>query len=811
MDNKYLLIYPENINNIYNNTNEHRFYQKFYNIKKNENNNSNIICFDKILSTGKVYTKDLYIHKKSLKKYFFGDSLVIPGNQNNELSIRFSFGNLNKNNITNSPLNFYKFLDTYNGSDSVYEEYFDIPVQELNKTGSDNADFIKITILLYVSIEDFHNNIVPNLSFDIESNGNSVEIIEKLNINIINQLTGEPYGDIPNNFSLYIGSEVEDLKSDILINLANKGYEDLTTHEYRAMNVPDNHTLTNYKSGIDYAFMNDKCLQLLALYNVILMSKGNIRSLKGIINWFGYDSSKVLKVVRKWNPLINNFWYKDYDLGVMRSTEKYYETSLDSLLNTDNSDKRNSFETFGTTNLYNIVLEDEDLENGNNFHLDKTYRWRAYLLSLFLESHFLPIHIGIDNASVRSDFKEESEKIEDGLTQVLNISNHYYSNVNSFFNKPDSNNKNNNNIPNLSIDKSKNPKDGNGNNNDKEEDLNKKPSDSLIEKYKKPNKDKNNSNNQNFILNIPISDINYHLVYFDNNKSNNMDLRVSPDKILKKYLNYSFSGGLIGTPLNLSNLPNTTNIRSIQFYTEDYSENITNIYSFFDPNKNYLFINYRTKYIHVTLDSGLTFEYITNFSSKEDISYKLLSNHIQVKYSDGIMDRTSDKYKQITIKQTIDKFIEVFGFDFKKYVNSKYTYFKDIPGKYLIDIYKSSNDFSLERPTIHNNPNHINFNDISKIFSVAHLNWFDKRDNISKNNTLILIYFKNFLVGSNDRDNYLEYQIQNLIFPNKENNKNSIYSTGILLYQPGIYDITLTGSIDGIPINYKHSFKVWHL
>ena len=809
MDNKYLLIYPENINNIYNNTNEHRFYQKFYNIKKNGDNNSeNIIFFDKILSTGKVYTKDLYIHKKSLKKYFFGDSLVIPGNQNNELSIRFLFNN------TTSLFKPYKFLDTYKGSDIVYEEYFDIPVQELNKTGLDDNDFIKLTILLYVSIEDFHNTIVPNLSFDIESNGNSVEIIETLKINIINRLTGELVqltGDIPNNFSLSIGSEVEDLKSDILINLANKGYEDLTTHEYRAMNVPDNHTLTNYKSGIDYAFMNDKYLQLLALYNVILMSKGNIRSLKGIINWFGYDSSKVLKVVRKWNPLINNFWSEDYDLGVMRSTEKYYETSLDSLLNTSKDDLKNIFETFGTTNLYNIVLEDKDLENGLNFHLDKTYRWRVYLLSLFLESHFLPIHIGIDNASVRSDFKEESKKIEDGLTRVLNISNHYYSNVNSFFNKPDSNNKNNN-IPNLSIDKSKNPKgeNGNGNNNDKEEDLNKKPSDSIIEKYKKPNKDKNNSNNQNFILNIPISDTNYHLVYFDNNKSNNTDLQVSPDKILKKYLNYSFSGGLIGTPLNLSS--NLQNIRSIQFYTEDYSENITNIYSFFDPNKNYLFINHRTKYIHITLDSGLTFEYITNFPSKEDISYKLLSNHIQVKYSDGIMDSQTDKYKQITIKQTIDKFIEVFGFDFKKYVNSKtkYTYFKNIQDKYLIDIYKSNNDFLLSKPD--DNLMDI-YNDISKIFSVAHLNLYDKPDNISKNknNNLILIYFKNFLVGNsnNPNNNHLEYQIQNLIFPNKENNKNSIYSTGIILYKPGIYNITLNGSIDGIPINYKHSFKVW--
>lgn len=804
MDNKYLLIYSENINNIYNN--EHRFYQKFYN-----NNSNNIIFFDKILSTGKVYTKDLYFNKKSLKKYFFGDSLVIPGNQNNELSIRFSFGNLNKNNITNSSLNFYKFLDTYNGSDSVYEEYYDIPVNELNKTSSDDNDFIKLTILLYVSIEDFHNTIVPNLSFDIESNGNSVEIIETLKINIINLLTGESYGDTPNNFSLHIGSEVEDLKSDILINLANKGYEDLTTHEYRAMNVPDNHTLTNYKSGIDYAFMNDKYLQLLALYNVILMSKGNIRSLKGIINWFGYDSSKVLKVVRKWSPLINNFWSEDYDLGVMRKTEKYFETPLNQILG-GNSDKRNSFETFGTTNLYNIILEDKDLENGLNFHLDKTLRWRVYLLSLFLESHFLPIHIGIDNASVRSDFKEESEKIEDGLTRVLNISNHYYSNVNSFFNNNNTGKNNNKNIPNLSIDKSKNPNsgNGNGNNKDKEDDLNKKPSDSLIEKYKKPD---NKNNNQNFIINIPISDINYHLVYFDNNKSNNMDLQVSPDKILKKYLNYSFSGGLIGTPLNLSsNLPNTTNIRSIQFYTEDYSENITNIYSFFDPNKNYLFINHRTKYIHITLDSGLTFEYITNFPSKEDISYKLLSNHIQVKYSDGIIDRTSDKYKQITIKQTIDKFIEVFGFDFSKYIlnqDQKYTYFKNIPDKYLIDIYKSNNDFSLSKPD--DNLMDI-YNDISKIFSVAHLNWFDKPDNISKNknNTLILIYFKNFLVGNsnNPNNNHLEYQIQNLIFPNKENNKNSIYSTGIILYKPGIYDITLTGIIDGIPINYKHSFKI---
>ena len=797
--NKYLLIYPENNNT--NNSNEHRYYQKFYDIKKNvDNNSNNIIFFDKILSTGKVYTKDLYIHKKSLKKYFFGDSLVIP-NINN-LFIRFSFGNQNKNFSFKS----YKFLDTYNGSDQVYENYFDIPVSKLNdinNIGSDN--FIKISILLYVSIEDFHNIIVPNLSFDIESNGNSVEIIENLNINIINQLTGELVqlaGDNPNRFSLNIGSEVEDLKSDILINLANKGYEDLTTHEYRAMNTPDNHTLTNYKSGIDYAFMNDKYLQLLALYNIILMSKGNIRSLKGIINWFGYDSSKVLKVVRKWNPLINNFWSKDYDLQVMRKTEKYYETSLDSLLNTGKNDLKNIFETFGTTNLYNIVIEDLNNELGENFYLDKTYRWRTYLLSLFLESHFLPIHIGIDSSSVRSNYKKESKQIDNGLTQVLNISNHYYNNINSFFGSGNNKDKNK---PNLSINKSKNPDKNNkpGNNKDKE-DLNKKPSDSIVDKYKKPNKENNNSN---LILNIPIDDIHYHLVYFDNKK---LDLQVSPDKILKKYLDYSFSGGLIGTPVKLENLPNNIKIRSVQFYTKDYSENITNIYSFFDSNKNYLFVNYRTKYIHITLDSGLTYEYITNFSKISDISYKLVSDHINIKYSNGIIDPESDKYKQITIKQTINKFTEVFGFDFNKYINSKpneskdneylFTFFKNIPDKYLIDIYKSKNDFVLSKPDDLNK-----FNDISKIFSVAHLDISDK-PNDSKNNNLVIIYFKNFLYSSNKKDN-LEYQIQNLISP--KNNKNNIKSTGIILYEPGIYDITLTGIIDGISIDFKHSFKVY--
>lgn len=787
MNNKYLLIYPENINNTSNNSNEHRFYQKFYNIKKNENN-SNIIFFDKILSTGKVYTKDLYIHKKSLKKYFLRDSLVIP-NINN-LFIRFSFGNQNKN-FSFKP---YKFLDTYNGSDQVYENYFDIPVSELNKTSSDDNNFIKITILLYVSIEDFHNIIVPNLSFDIESNGNSVEIIESLNIGIFDKLN--PKQLVYENFTLNIGSEVEDLKSDILINLANKGYEDLTTHEYRAMNTSGNHTLTNYKSGIDYTFMNDKYLQLLALYNVILMSKGNIRSLKGIINWFGYDSSKVLKVVRKWNPLINNFWSKEYDLQIMRKTEKYFETSLDSLL--DNSDN-NTFKTFGTTNLYNIVIEDLNNELSNNFHLDKTYRWRTYLLSLFLESHFLPIHIGIDNSSVRSDYEKESKKIDNGLTQILNISNHYYNNINSFFGSGNNKDKNN---PNLSIDKSKNP---GGNNNNKEEDLNKKPSDSIIDKYKKPNKDKDK---ENFILNIPIEDINYHLVYFDNKK---LDLQVSPDKILKKYLDYSFSGGLIGTPIKLENLPNNIKIRSIQFYTEDYSENITNIYSFFNPNDNYLFVNYRTKYIHITLDSGLTYEYITNFSEITNISYKLVRDHINIKYVNGIIDPQSDIYKQITIKQTIDKFKEVFGFDFRKYINFKtieskdnklYTLFKNIPDKYLIDIYKSKNDFSLLKPD-----NFDIYNDVSKIFSVAHLDISDK-PNDSKNNNLVLIYFKNFLYSSNKKDN-LEFQIHNLISP--KNNKNNIKSTGIILYEPGIYDITLTGIIDGISINFKHSFKVWPL
>ena len=626
-----------------------------------------------------------------------------------------------------------------------------------------------------------------------------MEIIENLSINIYNkQNLNQP---VYENFVLNIGSEVEDLKSDILINLANKGYEDLTTHEYRAMNTPDNHTLTNYKSGIDYAFMNDKYLQLLALYNVILMSKGNIRSLKGIINWFGYDSSKVLKVVRKWNPLINNFWSKDYDLQVMRKTEKYYETSLDSLLNTSKNDLKNIFETFGTTNLYNIVIEDIDNELSENFHLDKTYRWRTYLLSLFLESHFLPIHIGIDSSSVRSDYKKESKKIDNGLNQVLNISNHYYNNINSFFNKP-GNNKDKN-KPNLSIDKSKNPGNNKPGNNKDKEDLNKKPSDSIVDKYKKPNKENNNSN---LILNIPIDDINYYLVYFDNKK---LDLQVSPDKILKKYLDYSFSGGLIGTPGKLENLPNNIKIRSIQFYTEDYSENITNIYSFFDPNKNYLFINYRTKYIHITLDSGLTYEYITNFSKITDISYKLVSDHINIKYANGIIDPESDKYKQITIKQTIDKFTEVFEFDFNKYVNSKpnesknnklYTLFKNIPDKYLIDIYKSKNDFILSKPDDLNK-----FNDISKIFSVAHLDISDKSNDL-KNNNLVLIYFKNFLYSSNKKDN-LEYQIQNLISP--KNNKNNIKSTGIILYEPGIYDITLTGIIDGVFIDFKHSFKVY--
>lgn len=369
-----------------------RYYKKIYTHDEENNstiNDKDVIFFNKILSTDFNYGKTIIIERRSLLEYFKEVCRQRNGRDlfGRTIKLQFKFRSDSVFNIV-SPAN-------------------DL-VKQLSIQPNSNTTFIPINMVANCSGDRFAYLSNSVADFDVESSGGALEIIEPLTI-LTEDSQGNKYKCI-----VYIGAEFETLKSDILVNLANKGLDDLTTHEFRAMNVSHNDTL-NTVDNIDYAFMNDKYLQLLACYNVLLMSTGNIRALEGIIKWFGYKNPKqILKVVRKWHPLISNF---EKDTDGMLETEKRFEHNLEEI---------DKFTSYGTTNLYNLVLDLSQLNPEITSDIDKTYRWRMYLLGLFMEAHFLPIHLNFDYSGVRENVKSDLNNDKTGNFKVFTNS-HLYS------------------------------------------------------------------------------------------------------------------------------------------------------------------------------------------------------------------------------------------------------------------------------------------------------------------------------------------------------------------------------------------------
>ena len=193
---------------------------------------------------------------------------------------------------------------------------------------------------------------------------------------------------------ILIGAEFEDIHPDLLVNLSNKGYE-LSTQEYRAMMEAN-----SLSQEVDVAFMNDKYIQLLACYNVLLMNRGSQGSLIGLMQWFGFSKDHI-KMVSKWN--------------IVNDIDKFIEYDI-----TDIPKLKNST----TTNLINFVVETSENSNFQYPLYMEQMRWKMYLIQLFMESLFLPIHLNITYSAVRDTIIPDKT-----ITPVAFVNTHTYFDV----------------------------------------------------------------------------------------------------------------------------------------------------------------------------------------------------------------------------------------------------------------------------------------------------------------------------------------------------------------------------------------------
>lgn len=766
-----------------------RYYKKIYTQEEENNttiNDKDVIFFNKILSTDFNYGKTIIIERKSLLEYF--------KNQCARRNVRDLFGRTIKLQ--------FKFR-----SDSVFNivDYTNALVKDLTITHNTNTTFIPINMVANCSGDRFFylSNSVAN--FDVESIGNAIEIIEPLTISTTDK-EGNKYECI-----VYIGAEFESLKSDILVNLANKGLDDLTTHEFRAMNVSHNDTL-NTTNNIDYAFMNDKYLQLLACYNVLLMSTGNIRALLGILKWFGYkDPKKILKIVRKWHPLISNF-EKDTD-GMLR-TEKRYEVVY------KNDTNEFDFQSFGTTNLFNLVL---DLPEGDvSEDIDKTYRWRMYLLGLFMEAHFLPIHLGIDYSGVRENLISHLNNDKTGNTGFRIVTNSHLYTQENIENDGIIGNNGNGKVPEIKF-TLKTPPAGNnnGNGNPQPPSTPKIIKDSL-QVFKKYNKLNNGSGNYgtgnnitNNIIHIdPISDIHYTIVNYIQGTKNlhSIGLRTKVNTSTTKIL----SKGLVGTVLELKNI-SKEKIKNIRFFGPDYKTEHTGIYSFISKDFKNCFINYRTKYIRIKYVDNILpqTEYIIDYGHttdniKSDFNHTLISNLLSVYYIDKSSKKNESIIQNFTIKQITEDFAYWFNVgDMSKLhdTTNNYTIFKDVPDDLTVPVYKKRDGkiVRISKPGL-NEEEIKTFYDVesSRIFTPLFFYMIPSGDPVPDDLKGIFINFRLFGTG-NTTFSDIKWTIKN----NSSSTGSQEYVTNsILLYNKGINKVELTGTIDGIEINWSGEFFI---
>lgn len=748
-----------------------RYYKKIYTHDDDENNptinDKDVIFFNKILSTDFNYGKTIIIERRSLLEYFKEVCRQRNGRDlfGRTIKLQFKFRSDSVFNIV-SPAN-------------------DL-VKQLSIQPNSNTTFIPINMVANCSGDRFTYLSNSVADFDVESSGNALEIIEPLTI-LTEDSQGNEYKCI-----VPIGAEFETLKSDILVNLANKGLDDLTTHEFRAMNVSHNDTL-NTVDNIDYAFMNDKYLQLLACYNVLLMSTGNIRALEGIIKWFGYKNPKqILKVVRKWHPVISNF---EKDTDGMLETEKRFEHNLEEI---------DKFTSYGTTNLYNLVLDLSQLNTEITSDIDKTYRWRMYLLGLFMEAHFLPIHLNFDYSGVRENVKSDLNNDKTGNFKVFTNSHLYSGEYGQEFGY-----EKNGTVPKIDF-KVVTPPGKNGKVN-KDKDVSSESSKVLDQLLK--NREKNNNH-----IHLKQGDINYMVVNYDKNNGSLVDFG-KPTKYSTKIT----GAGLVGAILNLGNSPQK--IKNIRFFGSDYKTEHTGIYSFADTKDfKQLFVNYRTKYIRISFkDSSVPqSEYIVNYSEngstiKSNFNHSIISGLLHVFYIDEHSKKNEENIIQnFSLKQITTDFSTWFKVADLSRNPEIYTTFKNLPDYLTVPVYKSRTGkmVRLSKPGLSDEKEINTFYDAksTRIFTPLFFNMISSEDYNNKENKNKGTYgkIKGILISLNGTAdiNHTFKELKWKVYSGGNNQPEEYVTTSILLYNKGINKVELTGFIDGIEISWSSEFFI---
>lgn len=527
--------------------------------------------------------------------------------------------------------------------------------------------------------------------------------------------------------TIQIGAEFEDINPDLLVNLSNKGYE-LSTEEYRAM-----YGANSLSEEVDVSFMNDKYIQLLASYNVLLMNRGSYASLQGLLNWFGYPQG-TLKMVKKWN--------------IVNDIDKFIEVPLD-------------YKNATTTNLINFIIDTSSEDNFKYPLYTEMMRWKMFLLRLFMESLFIPIHLNISQSTIR-----DTSIKNDTFQMTPYIVTQFHDNLNMVEGKNIQPPK----IVDIIEDDSEEDEVEEG-----EDSVNNRGDNgSLIEKELK--KLPNNK--------IPNKQSTSNLLKYNNPWYYTSGYSESTGAIeASSFESFLHASGKIGVYMKFK-FPDDT-IKPVSVETNDPEHTFINL------NNKPSFIGWRCKWIDLIYSNGYKVRYDVQMDTstiQKDVS------KLKVEAYTSEVHDTYKNQEYTPSEYTTSHFSQRFGQDVS--AGNWATIFKDIPDKYKICVYKTEDTIILSDVPMRY--------PYERQLILSHLKneVFDSDNNIpgTFEDKLVLVTLKYIPNYNNIRGKWKVTNSQGMV---KE------YTTqSILLYKPDTYSVVFQGNLDEIPLNLSYSFTL---
>lgn len=524
--------------------------------------------------------------------------------------------------------------------------------------------------------------------------------------------------------SIQIGVEMEDINPDLLVNLSNKGYE-LSTEEYRAM-----YEANSLSEEVDVSFMNDKYIQLLASYNVLLMNRGSYASLQGLLNWFGYPQG-TLRMVKKWN--------------IVNDIDKFIEVPLD-------------YKNVATTNLINFVIETSSNDNFQYPLYTEMMRWKMFLLRLFMESLFIPIHLNVSQSTIR-DISIKRPPIQTGTYIVTQFHDNLIMTGGKSVEPPKI----------VDVDE----EEGEEEVKEGEDSVNNlKDNGSLIEKelQKLPNnKIPNKQSTPNLLkYNNPWYYISGYTEFGGATQAGSFETYLNATGKVGIYNKFKFSDNAI---------------KPVSYETNDPDHTFINL------NNKPSFIGWRCKWIDLIYSNG----YKVRYDVQMDTSYlQSYLSKLRVEAYSPEVHPTFLNQEYTPSDYTIEHFTRRFGQDIS--TGDLVTIFKDIPEEYKICVYKNEDTIILsDRPMRY---------PYQKQLFLSHLvsETYDNNIPATFTNKMILITMRWVVDYNNIRGVWK--------VTNSRGITQTYHTQSILLYKPDNYSVIFQGTLDDIPLNVSYSVTI---